>query len=183
MRTGFHSYCWRRVDQHGLEQLRLEVGERGITGHATIVDCGADPFVLRLAWALDAEWRSKSLRLALEKGPDIKSLRIERAATGWLIDGAARPDLDGCDEIDVSATPLCNALAIRATGEAQSRELTALYADAANLTVQPSRQRYERLADRQWRYLDLGVAAGFTAILDLDEDGLVTDYEGLFARI
>lgn len=182
MRTGLHTYCWRRLDQIGLEQLRLEVGERGVAGHATIIDCCPDPFVLRLAWALDANWRTKSLRLALEKGQDLKSLRIERGERGWLIDGEARPDLDTCDEIDVSATPLCNALAIRAT-DGPSRELTALYVDAANLTVQPSRQRYERLGLRQWRYTDLGVAAGFTALLELDEDGLVRQYEGLFARV
>lgn len=183
MRTGFYTYCWRRLDQDGLEQLRLEVGTGGIAGHATIIDCGADPFVLRLAWALDASWRSKSLRLALEKGPDLKALRIERNNGGWMVDGENRPDLNGCDEIDVSATPLCNALAIRATGEAKERELTALYVDAANLTVQPSRQRYERLGPAQWRYVDKGVADGFTAVLDLDPDGLVKHYEGLFARV
>jgi uncharacterized protein len=182
MQTGLHSYCWRRVDQHGLEQLRLEVGERGIAGHATIIDCGPDPFV-RLAWALDADWRSKSLRAALEKGPDLKSLRIERGDGGWIVDGAQRPDLAECDEIDVSATPFCNTLAIRAARAESARELSALYVDAAELTVQPSRQRYERLGPRQWRYLDLGVARGFTAVLDLDESGLVTAYEGLFARI
>jgi uncharacterized protein len=59
----------------------------------------------------------------------------------------------------------------------------ALYVDASDLSVQPSRQRYERLGERQWRYVDLGVAKGFKAVLDFDEDGIVTTYEGLFERI
>lgn len=44
----------------------------------------------------------------------------------------------------------------------------------------PSRQRYERISDRNWRYHDLGVASGFSADLQLDEDKLVKTYAGLF---
>lgn len=183
MRRGLHTYCWRRLDYPGLELLRLEASEGGVNAVGVIIDGGEHPFTLRLDWALDADWRSKSLRLALEKGVDAKLLSIERGEEGWLIDGVERPDLAECDEIDVSATPLCNALAIRATGDAESRELTALYVDAAKLTVRPSRQRYERLGARQWRYVDLGVAKGFEAVLDLDADGLVKHYEGLFERV
>ena len=183
MAQSLSTYVWRRLDEDGLEVLRLERGVGGVIGHSTIIDAGPEPFVLRAVWALDADWRSKSLSLQLEKGALSKTLKIERSDSGWRIDGEARPDLSQCDEIDVSTTPLCNALAIRATGAAKNRELIALYVDASTLLVQPSRQRYERLGPRRWRYVDLGVAEGFTAVLDLDEDGLVTQYEGLFVRI
>lgn len=59
----------------------------------------------------------------------------------------------------------------------------ALFVDAPALTCQPSRQRYEPLGPRAWRYIDKGVADGFTARLDLDEEGLVVRYEHLFERL
>ena len=61
-------------------------------------------------------------------------------------------------------------------------ELLALFVEASilTLTCQPSRQRYERLGPRTWQYIDKGVSAGFTARLDLDEQGLVAKYEHLF---
>lgn len=88
------------------------------------------------------------------------------------LEGQLRPDLEGCDEIDVSATPFCNSLAIRRL-EHRSGELTTVYVDPPKLIATPSRQRYEALSARRWRYVDLGVATGFEAVLDLDEDGLV----------
>ncbi len=84
--------------------------------------------------------------------------------------------------MDVSATPLCNALAIRRLEETGG-EFTALYVLAPALTVEPSRQRYEPLGSGRWRYVDLGAAKGFEAVLELDSDGLVRTYERLFEAI
>jgi hypothetical protein len=92
-----------------------------------------------------------------------------------------RADLDGCAEIDVSATPFCNGLALRHLGE-KPGELTALFVRAPDLTVQPSRQCYERL-ENGWCYVDLGVAKGFTAVLTFDDHLIVRDYEGLFETL
>ena len=66
---------------------------------------------------------------------------------------------------------------------ARDGALTAAYIAADTLSVQPSRQRYEQISETHWRYYDLGVAAGFTANLHLDEDRLVKSYEGLFEVI
>jgi uncharacterized protein len=176
------TYCWRQLDLPGLELMQFDKGDGGVSADATLIDGGPNPFLLTLHWRLDPAWRSRTLRLERICNAGETRLEIARAAQGWRIDGAARPDLAACLEIDVSATPFCNGLAIRALGEAPG-ELTALYVDAADLSVQPSRQRYERIGPRRWRYIDLGVAAGFEAVLELDDDLVVRDYEGLFARL
>jgi uncharacterized protein len=111
-----------------------------------------------------------------------KTLLIERGQRGWIVNERPRPDLEDCLEVDVSATPFCNGLALHALGR-EPGELTALYVDAADFSVQPARQRYERLGEHKWRYVDLGVAKGFEAVLDFDEDGIVERYEGLFERV
>jgi uncharacterized protein len=172
---------WRRIDsESGLEHFRLRRTETGLDVESALISAGPQPFSMQYAWSLDAQWRSRRLHLRVF-APDEKSVVIERAgADSWQVDGRTTPELDGCSELDVSATPFCNALAIRAAGRRRSHELTALYVAVPELKLTPSRQRYERLGAARWRYIDLGVARGFTAVLQLDRDGLVRKYQHLF---
>jgi hypothetical protein len=176
------TYCWRRLDFTGLEILQLKRDANGIEGCATIIDAGEGQFSLQALWSLDADWHSRSLELTQESREGTKTLRIERGQRSWIVDDKLRPDLAECLEVDVSATPFCNGLALRELGH-EPGELTALYVDASDLSVQPSRQRYERLGERRWRYVDLGAAKGFEAVLDFDADGIVERYEWLFERV
>ena len=61
----------------------------------------------------------------------------------------------------------------------RSTELVAAWVSVPELTVRPSRQRYDHVAPGTVRYTDLGVFAGFTEEVTFDEDGLVTRYPGL----
>lgn len=176
---------WRRLDLDGLERFELqhEAGRVVATG---VLVCAEPPgFALEHRWRLTPDWRTVSLELA-QHGPHGRvALRVERDGDGWRVDGRPRPDLRGADEPDVSATPFCNSLPIRRLPQDAGATMTldTCYVDAATMTVERSTQRYERLAANRVRYVDLGVAAGFTAVLDLDDAGLVSSYEGLFAVV
>ena len=170
---------WRRVDEPGLELVALSRSASGLSVRSTLIHAGADSFGLRYRWELDLSWRTRTLRIDRTDAVE-NSLLIERTDdASWRVDGEVRADLAGCHEVDLSATPFRNSLAIRQIGEADG-ELLALFVDAPALTCRPSRQRYERLGPRAWRYVDKGVSDGFTARLDLDEQGLVAKYEHLF---
>lgn len=170
---------WRRVDTPGIELMTLSRSPSGLTVRSTLIHAGEESYGLRYRWELDPSWRTRTLHVERTDVVE-KSLVIERTGdTNWRVDGETRPDLAGCHEVDVSATPFCNGLAIRRMKEANG-ELLALFVDAPALTCQPSRQRYEHLGPRLWRYVDKGVSDGFTARLDLDEQGLVATYEHLF---
>jgi len=172
---------WRRIDQPGLELARIAIEKRGVTVASTLVDGGEEPFSLRYIWTLDPNWSTRGLRIEHMDGDD-RWLTIERVGPAtWRVDNRPAPHLDGCDELDLSATPFCNALAIRRLGG--DGELTVAYIDASDMSVEPSRQRYEKIDARNWRYIDLGIAHGFTAALQLDRDGLVERYEGLFEAL
>lgn len=172
---------WKRIDFPGFETLALEQDADGIRARSIIIDNSDAPFGLSVDWRLDRNWVSRSVHLTLMRD-GVRELAIARTgAATWRVDGAPRPDLEGCAEIDISATPFCNGLALRRL-EQEPGELTALYVLASELTVQPSRQRYERAGDK-WRYADLGAAKGFTALLSFDEQLIVRDYEGLFEAL
>lgn len=149
-----------------------------------VIDAGEKPFALSYDWIIDSVWCTRRLELHL-RGADVRDLSIERTgASSWKVDGRERPDLSGCDEIDLSATPFCNALALRRFGAPPggAGEITALYVGFPELRLAPSRQRYECVARNEFVYVDLGLYAGFRAHISVDDDGIVRAYEGLFER-
>ena len=178
-------YRWRRSDGLTLEVLRLDDIDGGPRARSWVIDASSRPFAVEYDWTLDASWRTVSLQVRLHE-QDIRTLTIERAGdASWRVDGAARDDLEGCHEVDLSITPFCNTLALRRFGPPPggAGELTALYVECPALTCVPSRQRYERRGPVTFVYIDLGEQRGFEAELTVDEDGLVREYAGLFERI
>jgi len=178
-------YRWRGSDPPSLEVLRLHARTHDLFAQSRLVNAGPEPFVVDYEWLLDSSRRTRSLTVLVRQHETVK-LSIERVdSRSWRIDGSPRPDLDGCDEIDLSVTPFCNTLALLrfAPPPGGPGEITALYVSFPDLTLSPSRQRYERLDDRTFKYIDLGVQKGFEARLAVDHAGFVRSYEGLFERL
>ena len=120
-------------------------------------------FQIEHAWELTPDWRALSLRIARRDANGRRTLTLERDGSGWRVNGEPRPDLDGADDPDLSVTPFCNTLVIRRIPAVDGASLTVdtAYVDGNDLTVSRSRQRYDYKAPRRFRYIDLGVAAGF----------------------
>jgi hypothetical protein len=99
------------------------------------------------------------------------------------MNGAHRPDLDGCVDIDIDCTPFTNTLPIRRLPlhVGHTADITVAYVDVETLSVEPDRQRYTRLDTHRWRFEQL--ATGFTQEFDVDQHGLVRDYPTLFRRV
>ena len=176
---------WRRTDVEGLERLELTIASDAVTAAATVICLEAGGFRLDHHWRLDRDWRARSLTVERWNAQGRRRLTLERAGAGWRVDGAPRPDLDGAEEPDLSATPFCNTLPIRRTPNRSGESLTldTAYIDARALTVARSRQRYDRQGPGRLRFVDLGLSRGFEADLVVDEAGLVVSYEHLFERV
>jgi hypothetical protein len=127
---------WKRIDFPGFETLAIDADADGLRARSVIVDNRDTPFGLIADWRLDRDWVSRSLHLTLLRDGGVRELAIARTgAQSWRVNGEARPDLDGCVEIDVSATLFCNGLALRRLGH-EPGELTALYVLASELSVE-----------------------------------------------
>lgn len=175
---------WRRTDLAGFERLELRVEPDGVAAVSTVLSAEAGGLRVDHRWALGPDWRARSVTVERWNARSHGVLRLERSGSGWLVDGAPRPDLDGAEEPDLSVTPFCNTLPIRRTGEkpGESLRLDTAYIDGAALTVERSSQRYDRQGPGRLRYVDLGLSRGFEADLLVDEAGLVLRYEHLFER-
>jgi hypothetical protein len=178
-------FFWRRTDVEGLERLELTVAPDGILATSTVLCLEDGGFRLDHRWWLTRDWRARSLHVERWGAGGHRRLVLERSGDGWLVDGEPRRDLDGAAEPDLSVTPFCNTFPIRRLplGPGARLTLDTCYVDAAAMTAERSRQRYDRVGPNRVRFVDLGVAAGFEADLDLDDDGLVLRYAGLFERV
>jgi hypothetical protein len=176
---------WRRTDVPGLERLTLTIAGDAVIAEGMVVCVADGGFRLDHRWRLTPDWRVLSLHVERWGASGHASLAVERAEGGWHVDGMRRPDLDGAEEPDLSATPFCNTFPIRRTpGPAgESLALDTCFIDAATMTATRSRQRYERSGPRRLRYVDLGVWLGFEADLEVDRHGLILRYQHLFERV
>ena len=118
---------WRRTDVEGLERLELAIEPGGVTATSTVICLEAGGFRLDHRWRLDPHWRAQAVTVERWNAQGHGVLRLERAGTGWRVDGAPRPDLEGAEEPDLSVTPFCNTFPIRRTPEGAGASLRARY--------------------------------------------------------
>lgn len=182
--------AWERDDEAvGHSVARWEELADGYLFHGTevLVDQTA---VLSCSFSvrLDRDWVTRSVAVSAvsSSGAREHSLMADDDRL-WTVDGAHRPDLDGCIDVDVAATPLTNTFPVRRlaalpVGEAVTTAIA--WIDVPSLEVHRVDQTYERLPDRDglavWRYSDPTHGA---FVLTVDEDGLVIDYEGFARRL
>jgi hypothetical protein len=173
---------WERLDRPGLEHLVLDSAAGRHTGQSAVV-LALDGKTARLRYSIDCDgrWRTRRASFAVEYDGQRRLLELERDDDGaWSVDGARRPDLDQCFEIDFAATPFTNTMPIRQfeLRHGESRVQRALYITVPDLQVRIDEQEYTRLdaanPPRRFRYR--GLSTGFTAEVEVDEDGIVTSY-------
>lgn len=105
--------------------------------------------------------------------------RLELSVVGGA---SAEVDLAEADFFDVFASPFFNSLPVAhddllSTGEARTYAMR--FVRVPSLEVVLSEQRYEPLGHRKVRY----TSGTFTAVIEFDEDGFVTHYEGFLERV
>lgn len=165
----------------GLEQLLLQGPQA--SGTVLAFDEAGTPYrlIYRVEW--DEGWRTRTVRARVRGAELDRSLALVADGEGhWARDGVVAPELEGCIDVDIWPTPFTNTLPIRRLGLApgERRELSAAWVNAPALTVAPMAQAYTRLGEH--RYLFESLESGFRAELELDDDGLVLDFPGVFER-
>ncbi|MBU1360604.1 MAG: putative glycolipid-binding domain-containing protein [Gammaproteobacteria bacterium] len=177
--------CWSSTQPRiGLEHLLLT--DRSADSVVLAVDGERGPFRLdyRLAW--DEAWRLQSADLITSAEGSTETLQLRTDGRGRWRDASGRAiaELDGCLDLDIWPTPFTNSFPIRreplAVGE--RREFRMAWIDAITLTCRAQAQAYSRISETCYRFESLD-GSGFIADLDVDGEGLVLDYPGLFERV
>lgn len=173
----------------GLEHLHLVQTPDGMVADGMVIGLHEEtPFRLHYLIRCDEGWRVREARLT--------RLPAETAQIHVLTDGeghwttrAGDPlaELDGCLDVDISATPFTNTIPIRrlALQPGDVELLTVAYVAAPTMQIRPVTQRYTCLESDEegalYRYE--GIVTNYTTDLEVDEDGLVRDYPDTFMRV
>jgi hypothetical protein len=127
----------------------------------------------------DGAWRTVSTRITgwfddaeIDVKVDVDAGRV------WSLNGQSSPDVQGCDDIDLSFSPATNLLPIRRTRLAIGARVSvrAAWLFFPDLTLKPLDQTYERVAESLYRY----ESGTFVAMLETNNIGFVTRYPGLW---
>lgn len=176
---------WRPLEGAGLEHLTLSPSGGGVIATSVVIgEFEGTAFGARYRIECDEGWTVRSFDIETTDG---RALAMTGDGEGNWCDGAgvARPEFEGCIDIDLSVTPFTNTLPIRrlALGSDDGTvRLKMIYVPFDTLVPFVDGQDYTCLdAARLYRYA--AADRSFTADLPLDEDGLVLDYPGLFARL
>ncbi|HUR24560.1 MAG TPA: putative glycolipid-binding domain-containing protein [Candidatus Thermoplasmatota archaeon] len=172
---------WSAWDHSGLEVARLSMNRDGVQLIGELSAEAGERAWAQYAIACDASWRTLDVRIQLADG---RSLALASDGAGsWTRDGQPAPELAGAIDVDLSGTPLTNTLPIRrlALGIGSRARITCAYVDLPSLAVWLDPQRYTRLSERRYQFES--PATGFARDIDVDEDGLVVTYPGLFRRV
>jgi len=176
---------WAPAEGIGAEHLSLRSTAEGVIAEGVVVGARhGTSYGLHYRVTCDPLWRVREAVLFLA-GED-RRLHLRSDGEGNWQDSEERPveALQGCVDIDISATPFTNTLPIRRLGLAlgEAREILVAYVAVPALAPEPVRQRYTCLeAGRLYRYE--GLFRGYVGELPVDADGLVLDYPGTFRRV
>ena len=187
--------AWERADWahgsagegRGFSIARRERLTDGWRFHGSEVLIGEETLSCTFSVVVGDDWVTRRVEASAVSAAGETRRVLEAAEGRWSVDGASRPDLDGCVDVDIAATPLTNTFPIRrlahlAVGEQAMSGVA--WVDVPALGVIRVDQTYERLADRdglaRWRYSD-PLHGAF--VLTVDAEGLVVDYEGFARRI
>ncbi|MGH2429628.1 MAG: putative glycolipid-binding domain-containing protein [Candidatus Limnocylindria bacterium] len=182
--------AWRRVGTpEGLSLVQLAaVGKRIRADGWEVVVAESETWAVRFSVEIDAGWRTRStvVDATTHAGTRRVQLKADRERR-WRVDGRQRPELDGCLDVDVAATPFTNTLPIRRLmlQPGEHAEIRVAWIDVPSLDVRPVAQRYTHLeaAGDLDRYEYRSLPSGRRYLLSVDEEGLVVDYESIWTRV
>ena len=178
------SGLWRRVKGIGLERFELLRETGGWTIRGTIIALGErGPAEARYTICCDAAWRTQTTDISLREASGARSLRVRADQGHWFENGQEKKDLAGSVDIDLGWSPSTNTIAIRRLDlplGSLSGPLTMAWVRFPELTIEPSAQEYRRVDRLRYRYTS---GNGFSALIDVDGEGLVVEYEGVWQRV
>lgn len=186
------SILWRALAWPGCEHLRLGELDNAIVADGLIVAGGDQgPFRFHYHVTLDKRWRFRRLEVfdpyATPSGSVEPMFELIQSAGGWNQCGfESSPELNGCTDIDITASPFTNTLPIRRLDldVGESSEIDVAYVWVPEMVLDRKSQRYTRLEPEGGfdRYRFESLDSGFAADITVDDWGLVMDYPGLFDR-
>ncbi|HEU0023925.1 MAG TPA: putative glycolipid-binding domain-containing protein [Thermoleophilaceae bacterium] len=183
---------WCGLDEWRAECVSVALHEDRLEARG--IQLGSERLPYRLDYELDTGPGFVTTRLLLTATGDgwSRGLDLRRDGDGaWQLPGTGAGaeelgapggdpgDLEGALDCDLAFSPLTNFMPIRRDAGGPA-DYSMAWVSVPDLRVHRAEQRYEPLGERRVRYSD---DTGFTADLELDDEGFVERYPGLAQRV
>jgi hypothetical protein len=172
---------WRNLHKPGHEAARLiRAGSDWRLEGASLFLHEAKPVRLDYVILCDDRFHTRSADVSGWIGDQAVASTIKTESGDWTLNGQRVHAVKGCVDVDLNFSPSTNLLPIRRLNlkVGQKATVKAAWLRFPSFTFETLHQTYERVADRKYRYESGG--GRFTAMLNIDGDGFVTNYGELF---
>lgn len=175
------SILWRGIYLPGHEASRFFLQDSNWCLEGTAVFSNdRNPCRLNYLVVCDANWNTLKGRVSGWVGND--SVEIEITVDpehNWQLNGSDRPAAQGCIDLDLNFSPSTNLLPIRRLnlGLGQEAEVHAAWLRFPSFELERLSQVYRRTGELTYRYES---TTGFAAELEVNAEGFVTNYPGIW---
>jgi len=180
---------WSNRADTGLEHFYLRHNNDEVTADGIVIGVeGNVAFRVRYQIHCDLRWHVRRVSVkSLEENDQTISFVSDGLGNWTHESGNPIPELEGCFDVDITATPFTNTLPIRRLSltSGESAEIKVVYFRIPEMQVSVELQRYTCLETSRagGKYKFESLNDGFTAVITVDADGFVEDYPELFKRV
>jgi uncharacterized protein len=175
---------WKMRSGTGIEHLVLQGQPHGHSVESVLTgESDGLPYAIQYTLRCDENWRTRFLSIKVLGGA---TLVIHGDGEGHWKDEQLNeiPEIEGCLDVDIVATPFTNTLPIRRLTwrQGMQQRICVAWISVPDLQLVRANQIYTCIEPgARFRYENAD--SDFSADLDVDSDGLVIDYPGLFERL
>lgn len=164
-----HAVAW---EEDGGDELTTITWENEGWTVSGLVSRARVQYVLRLT----AQWQLSQFLLFRDLDEPDLWLGTDGAGRWGEVNGAHRPELDGCYDLDLACTPFTQTLPVRRLGldVGEQAHLGVVHVDPETLAVRRVERRYTRLGSHRWR--DESIAEATAVEFDVDDHGVPVDH-------
>jgi uncharacterized protein len=176
---------WKSEQYQSLENCVIKEIDGSLTVDSSISGLADKTnFSLEYAININSRWETTSFHLKIllpEKKEELEFIRHDNYT--WNLNGNRIGELDNCIDIDISLTPFTNTLPIKRLNfdESNRNLIKVLYIDVLEREVKAVNQSYTKLSSTRYKFEN--VPNDFEAHIELDQNGFVEHYPGLFERV
>jgi hypothetical protein len=176
--------AWMRLDRPGRDAALLQASDEGwLLLGAAAFDHDRGPAAVAYQVEVDARWRTKWGTITGFLGDKPVQHCIQRADTGWRLDGVRAEGLEHLVDLDYGFTPATNVLQLSriALTSSQSAEVPVVWFDLDSASLIELPQIYERRNPASYWYEAPTVP--YQALLEIAPNGFVQSYPGLWRLV
>jgi len=177
---------WKNDDEtHSVQYFLFgTLGSTNTLAGTIILLLDGNPTLVRYTVQCDSQWKTRAVSIVQRQGRDQRQVILGVGADQvWRRDAAIMTFVTGLFDVDLEISPATNTLPIRRLNlkDGESRQIDAVWVRFPSLTIERLQQRYTRINSHLYHYE--APTLDFETELELDDDGFITHYHGLWQRV